>query len=783
LRRLFDPLIFDGEKMFKGTLGAQPRRRAAVRAKFALILGALACLTPGLAQAQSPAKIEWEVYNRFRFYKDPQIFRDYLNVAKETAAHGAAEWVLNTEDALQAQPRNAEFGWAATETATQPPTGLKPESFCWSNWSKQYNNCGSVRDYILPQTIDVLARVTGDASRTSGICAWVLETPQGEKKPYSGACAGATVPVSYAGDATQASKLCIATKPNATDCIAGIASVEVKIRDYLIVGMGDSFGAGVGNPDIPARMQPHGENDLYYYRIHGVLSSSSHNFSGAPSELRRYLPARLGLNGDSGGDGQAQWLDIRCFRSQYGPQFRAALHLAAALKHNSVTYVDLACNGATVLQGLLAPKPLDPGFAPGLPAVPAQFEDAARVVCENRTKSWTVTLKYDSKFRPSDCGERFLCEYANPTLDLRPLRSATGLALSGNQAPTGQLTLYGCGDDGYRRPIDYVLLSIGGNDIGFASLVVQEALLQGTIDLDVLRGLLKNVFGVTETRDGAEKQLSFLDHIYMRLNEAFRTLMPVREHDLSRILLTAYPLPDGWEGTKSLCGEIVDSARRADDSMDATNFLGGFMVNGVPDGQKQKIVADVHKAACELDVWRMKWMDEAAGASGSMDDACAGVSPGDEPASKLQWRYVTGLVGKVWPHGFCAARNCSGPLDCAAENPKMPGFDSGRTIFGAPPPPQTSVPYDLKYYRPYYTRARWFRTFNDAYLTTSWQATLTDPSNVANALSALTTSAMHPTAEGYAAIADSLVQAIGADLCKRGEVDDAGKEIINFCPP
>jgi hypothetical protein len=50
-------------------------------------------------------------------------------------------------------------------------------------------------------------------------------------------------------------------------------------------------------------------------------------------------------------------------------------------------------------------------------------------------------------------------------------------------------------------------------------------------------------------------------------------------------------------------------------------------------------------------------------------------------------------------------------------------------------------------------------------------------------LSALTTSAMHPTAEGYAAIADSLVQAIGADLCKRGEVDDAGKEIINFCPP
>src|ERR1700733_7190643 len=165
-----------GKKMFEGTLGAQPRRRVAVGAKFALILvGALACLTPGVAQAQSSPKIEWEVYNRFRFYKDPQIFRDYLNVAKETAAHGAAEWVLNTEDALQAQPRNAELGWAATETATQPPTGLKPESFCWSNWSKQYNNCGSEGDYILPKSIAILAQVTGGPEPASATCAWALE--------------------------------------------------------------------------------------------------------------------------------------------------------------------------------------------------------------------------------------------------------------------------------------------------------------------------------------------------------------------------------------------------------------------------------------------------------------------------------------------------------------------------------------------------------------------------------------------------------------------------------
>jgi hypothetical protein len=334
---------------------------------------------------------------------------------------------------------------------------------------------------------------------------------------------------------------------------------------------------------------------------------------------------------------------------------------------------------------------------------------------------WKVTVQFQTQFRPSGCGEGKLCEYQNDkTLDLRALQSATGLTL--NQSPTPQeIRLSGCGDDGYRRPIDYILLSIGGNDIGFASLVAQDALLADTLDFDILRHFLQYTLGAIEDRAGAEKRLSFLEHIYTRLNEAFRTLMPMREHDMSRILLTAYPLPDGWKGA-SLCGDETEGARRADQTMDAINVLGGFMIDGAPDPQKKSIVASVHAAACELDVWRMKWMDEAAGASGSMNDACSGISSGSEPASKLPWGYVTGLVDKVWPHGFCAVRNCSGghgSLDCAAETAKMPGFESGR-IFGHPPPAQTSIP-DVGQYRPYHTRERWFRTFNDAYLTTNWQ--------------------------------------------------------------
>ena len=33
-----------------------------------------------------------------------------------------------------------------------------------------------------------------------------------------------------------------------------IGPVSVRVRDYLIVGMGDLVGVGVSNPDVPAQL-------------------------------------------------------------------------------------------------------------------------------------------------------------------------------------------------------------------------------------------------------------------------------------------------------------------------------------------------------------------------------------------------------------------------------------------------------------------------------------------------------------------------------------------------
>lgn len=135
--------------MFEGMPEARSCGRSArERASFALILvGVFAWLTPGLAKAQSSPTIEWEVYNRFRFYKDPEIFRRYLAVAEEAKSAGLGAWVLATEDALQKKAENERLGWAANS--------FGPQALCWSRATLQYTQCGSERDYVLPTTITI----------------------------------------------------------------------------------------------------------------------------------------------------------------------------------------------------------------------------------------------------------------------------------------------------------------------------------------------------------------------------------------------------------------------------------------------------------------------------------------------------------------------------------------------------------------------------------------------------------------------------------------------------
>jgi hypothetical protein len=82
----------------------------------------------------------------------------------------------------------------------------------------------------------------------------------------------------------------------------------VRVRDLLIVSLGDSYGSGEGNPDIPQ----------------------------VPGLIFPFI------------DQQVDWLDDRCHRSVWAGPTQAALAIERADPKTSVTYLSFACSGATI---------------------------------------------------------------------------------------------------------------------------------------------------------------------------------------------------------------------------------------------------------------------------------------------------------------------------------------------------------------------------------------------------------------------------------------------------
>ena len=121
------------------------------------------------------------------------------------------------------------------------------------------------------------------------------------------------------------------------------------MRDLLIAGMGNSIAAGEGNPDRPIRLS----DDGFCFRR---LSGGEY-----------FRPGRAGFTGnkscgDRAGEDpgiaewmrqSARWMSGPCHRSLYGYQMRTALALAVENPRIAVTFLPLACSGATIDHGFL----------------------------------------------------------------------------------------------------------------------------------------------------------------------------------------------------------------------------------------------------------------------------------------------------------------------------------------------------------------------------------------------------------------------------------------------
>ncbi len=135
---------------------------------------------------------------------------------------------------------------------------------------------------------------------------------------------------------------------------------RIAPRDRLVVSLGDSMASGEGNPDRPGR---------YSVDV------------GSRRRVDWIWNAKVGIEEHR----RVRWNDRRCHRSARNGHALFARDLEASDPHTSVTFVSLACSGAKLVEGLLAPydgiePPSRSGRARDHRRLPAQVDALAAMV-------------------------------------------------------------------------------------------------------------------------------------------------------------------------------------------------------------------------------------------------------------------------------------------------------------------------------------------------------------------------------------------------------------------
>src|SRR5262249_17152107 len=157
----------------------------------------------------------------------------------------------------------------------------------------------------------------------------------------------------------------------------------------------------------------------------------------------------------------ARWLSRDCHRSQYGYPFRVAIELALENRHRAVTLASFTCSGAEVTEGLF----LDMAAREGASEVPggkvrAHVDQVSALICRGpRSQSASYTLPTYAHGSTRFSAQRIIKTWCPP--------------------------------QSRKRAIDVVLMSIGGNDVGFSALAAYS-LTENIADLAPIAGLTRN---------------------------------------------------------------------------------------------------------------------------------------------------------------------------------------------------------------------------------------------------------------------------------------------------
>jgi hypothetical protein len=616
----------------------------------ALLAGALVELPvrPAIAQADAnaPMQISWQVRNRFRLFREERDFQLHVDAAKTGG-------ILTSEQALELQSDGR--GWARNMV----------NRLCIDLQGRVSEPCtrDDVKEnYLTPVDHAITVRLAGEVP-VGATCAWSFDDGGGAQQSTLDCAEPVNLRVRY-GLQTVAT-VDVSAGPGASQHL----STEIRVRDILIAGLGDSIASGEGNPDRPIALADEGFCFRYYLGTAGA---------------QYYRPSRAGYKGGRACEAPdslqvwqrngALWFNSACHRSLYSYQTRTALALAVQYPHIAVTYLPLACTGATIADGLFGSQ------------------------------------------RARECP---------------PSKSTTSCQVGVNgQIPELREAMTQARRRQADRKLDLVLLSIGANDVYFSGLVADVI-----VDTPTERALFRRTGVIASVDDSRAALARDLPQGFSKLRDALKPLVG----DMSHVIYTSYANPALSEG-----GTPCPGGRAGFDIHPSFNADPQRLAEVSSFVQKEFLPQLKALALCQ-----------------------SGVLCRDPDGDRMS--FVDAHQTAFADHGFCARGANDPQFDRECFSPEGKSFDPD-IVTGANQPMLCGR--SAGEYRAYLPRARWIRDANDSYfaamtypqgLSTSMQ-----PSDIHDAtwgvLSAVYGGAVHPSAEGHAAMADAALPAAAAVL-------------------
>ena len=618
----------------------------------ALLAGALAALPAQWAAAQAvpdasiqttpdaPMQISWEVRNRFRLFREE---RDFL--LHSDNARGRS--ILASEQALELQSDGR--GWARN-TVNRLCIDLS------GRISEPCTRDNVKESYLTPVDHPVTVRLTGQVP-VGATCAWSFDDGEAPQQSTFDCAEPVNLRARY-GRPTVAT-VEVSSGPDAPQRVA----TEIMVRDLFIAGLGDSIASGEGNPDRQIALSDEG----FCFRSYLGMASAQY-----------YRPSRAGYKGGRACEApdalqvwqrqSALWFNSPCHRSLYSYQTRTALALAVQYSHIAVTYLPLACTGATIPDGLF-------GTQRARECPPTKSAAACK---------GTVSAQ------------------------LAELREAVTAA---------------------KRKLDLILLTIGANDINFSGLVADVI-----VDTPTERVLFRRTGVIGSVDDSRAAQARDLPQSFGKLREALKPLVG----DMSHVVYVSYANPTLLDGTPCPGGRA------------------GFDIHPSFNAQPQRL-GNVSGYVQNEFLPQLK----------ALALCQSGVLCRDPGADRMT--FVDAHQATFADHGFCARAESDPEFDRECFSAKGESFDPDIVTAANQP---MLCGRSAGEYRAYLPRARWIRDANDSYFAAMTYPqglpSSSQPADIHDAtwgiLSAVYGGAVHPTAEGHAAMADAALPAVASVL-------------------